>query len=1481
MFEGPRDRVFEAEGKEAMVFQAKKWGWKRIAVRLLLVPVLAGGSAGTVQAQMQTTTGGATTQTQMAGKGMNAPVDPKALLKAGRKALAEDRFNEARDLAQRAESSNPTGKWGLFDDTPNSLRQDIDTAQAKAKKAQAEQLTKKAKELFAKPTRSDAERAANLANALQMAKRADHLHGPYSVWDFGDRPDKLAKEIEAARSKLPPVPMPPTGSNTAIRNPASVGGQNPGVRTAVGANSLDGTSGVVSGAGPGMPGGAIPVSSARQTGPVAPGAMPPSVMAAASATPVAPTAPATVDPKKTAALKLMAEGRQLADRGDFPGARAKYLEAAKIGAMFSEREYSPGFALQELNTRGAAAIDRLVKESQTQMGQRDYARAEAALNAASEIAASLSLFPRPIEEAKTALRMASGGKNGGVPPGGLAPAGGPETLVSVSSRPAAPSGLPGVGVIASPTLPTAPSGPTGIAVSSPTAPAMPVAQAGSSATGRQLFDQATAAYSAGDFETAKRLAMQAHNSGGLQIESQALLNQIDAEVFASKQRTATKSFEAAVAAAQNKEHEHALQVLVLIDPNYLSAEQKAKREGLITSCKVELDRVSASQSSGGFVAAAGMQPPTGGGQLQPGLGMPPVGVNPPGTARVGGDPKVDNPDSLTGQVEAMRRVTFQKLRGEGLKVQADAQAAFGRGETDPAIQMLLDYENRVRAANLEAGSVAILLRPIDSRLEMFRVMKGQADALSREKNDRREAKLLVSQRGAADEQRKAEVQKLVRQYNDLAKQSKFAEAERVALQAKQLEPDDPAITGLALVAKMRKRQNDYQQIKENKEKMVLGGLNDAEKEGPLVTNDDPVSIRIESSLRARRRGSLDDVYLHSRTPEEYRIETKLDQPISLEFNQTPLSEAVENIRTMTGLPISYDTASLTAAGISTALPISEKLPSISTRNALNLILDKAGLSFVIEYGTVRITTIKMVKGRMFTKVFSVADLVTPVPNFALPDYANFDKMFNRNALNNPQAVISGLNAPSSVGGKNGLGFSGQTQQASPGISGGFQLGQGGGTLQNEGPTNPLGSSANLAPGNTKHEQLIRLITSMVRPFSWEAGPAGGPGKIEYFDLGSALVVNQTADVIREVQDLLEALRRLQDLAVSVEVRIISLSESFFERMGVDFSMNINSTGKNNIQFQPQLTTGQFTPEPFINSIQNKGVITGLTPAGTFTPDLAVPIQSSSFQYAIPGYGGYPNNPGANGGVSLGLAFLNDIQVYLFMEAAQGDRRTNVMQAPKITLFNGQTATLAANYSSFAVTNVQVYSVNGQVVFVPQNTLLPSSGPINPLGNGTPAGTTPSINMSLQAVVSADRRFVRINIPITLGVETGTTIPLFPVTTFIIPVFEGGSQGVPVPFTQFLQQPSFTTLNISTTVVCPDGGTVLLGGVKQLAESRNEFGPPFLSKIPYLDRLFKNVGIGRDTSHIMIMITPRIIINAEEEIIQTEGSGPLGTRPGGP
>jgi general secretion pathway protein D len=80
----------------------------------------------------------------------------------------------------------------------------------------------------------------------------------------------------------------------------------------------------------------------------------------------------------------------------------------------------------------------------------------------------------------------------------------------------------------------------------------------------------------------------------------------------------------------------------------------------------------------------------------------------------------------------------------------------------------------------------------------------------------------------------------------------------------------------------------------------------------------------------------------------------------------------------------------------------------------------------------------------------------------------------------------------------------------------------------------------------------------------------------------------------------------------------------------------------------------------------------------------------------------------------------------------------------------------------------------------------------------------------------------------------------------------------------VQQPELAFTSVTTSVNVPDGGTILLGGIKRLRENRVERGVPMLSKIPYINRLFKNVGIGRETNTFMMTVTPRILIREEEE-----------------
>ncbi len=84
----------------------------------------------------------------------------------------------------------------------------------------------------------------------------------------------------------------------------------------------------------------------------------------------------------------------------------------------------------------------------------------------------------------------------------------------------------------------------------------------------------------------------------------------------------------------------------------------------------------------------------------------------------------------------------------------------------------------------------------------------------------------------------------------------------------------------------------------------------------------------------------------------------------------------------------------------------------------------------------------------------------------------------------------------------------------------------------------------------------------------------------------------------------------------------------------------------------------------------------------------------------------------------------------------------------------------------------------------------------------------------------------------------------------------------------VQLPTFNFTTVQTTVSVPDGGTALLGGVGRASEGSVSRGVPMLNKIPGVSRLFGNRGIGREVGLSQMTITPRIIIQEEEELRQT-------------
>ena len=122
------------------------------------------------------------------------------------------------------------------------------------------------------------------------------------------------------------------------------------------------------------------------------------------------------DPKKLVAMQLLADGRKLADQRNYAAARAKYMEADRLRVSFGANEFNPGFALQDLNARGIRDIEAHVAESKKMLAKKDYEKAEANVTAGAQIAASLGLYARPVEDARAQLRTATAGKFGGPAP---------------------------------------------------------------------------------------------------------------------------------------------------------------------------------------------------------------------------------------------------------------------------------------------------------------------------------------------------------------------------------------------------------------------------------------------------------------------------------------------------------------------------------------------------------------------------------------------------------------------------------------------------------------------------------------------------------------------------------------------------------------------------------------------------------------------------------------------------------------------------------------------------------------------------------------------------------------------------------------------------------------------------------------------------------------------------------------------------------
>ena len=827
------------------------------------------------------------------------------------------------------------------------------------------------------------------------------------------------------------------------------------------------------------------------------------------------------------------------------------------------------------------------------------------------------------------------------------------------------------------------------------------------------------------------------------------------------------------------------------------------------------------------------------------------------------------PGARADEVASEQAVLLKKIGSEVAQAETTAKKL---QTTDPrkALSLLEDARGSVESATIDPAAKAQTLRRLDREIGDVRAyMEENAHMLKLDEQNKAVTDGMERERKVRVEVRE-KLALMVDEFNTLMDEHRFAEAELVAKRATELAPNEPIVQQLMNQAKFVRRFNNMQDIRDAKEQGVYDALQTVEESAVPFNDNNPYQfpdIKQWDALTKVRKGSLAQEKSRRRSEKELEIERKLRTPVSLQFHDAPLAEVMDYLARLAQVNLHLDPQGLAEEGVTSTTPVTIDLSQdISLKSALNLILEPLHLSFVIKDEVLKITSEQLRDGHVYTITYTVADLVIPIPNFQPSGNMGMAGSLKDAMQTAGGAGIGGAanfaQPPIALASASGAD---STATINPAI-----LAQSPGSNLTATPSPNYSGPGGMGGGpQADFDSLIELITSTVAPTTWDE--VGGPGSIAPFATNLSLVVSQTQEVHDQIADLLEQLRRLQDLQVTIEVRFITLNDNFFERIGIDFDFDIDDDIDKPFQvFGKDDSLGDGNDGDATDADDRDlrdrdhgpGVTVGLDPQGNFSADLDIPFQQGSFPLATPQFGNFA--PGS--GATVGFAILSDLEAFFVIEAAQGDRRSNVLQAPKVTLFNGQQAVVSDTSQSPFV--ISVIPVVGDFAAAQQPVVVV-------LSEGT--------FLTVQAVVSSDRRFVRM-----------TVVPFFSqigeVNTF---TFTGSTSSTENASTDgpdnaltrraagrtttregtTVQLPTFSFVSVVTTVSVPDGGTVLLGGIKRLSEGRSEFGVPMLNKIPYVSRLFRNVGIGRETQSLMMMVTPRIIIQEEEEALLFGGSPP--------
>lgn len=524
----------------------------------------------------------------------------------------------------------------------------------------------------------------------------------------------------------------------------------------------------------------------------------------------------------------------------------------------------------------------------------------------------------------------------------------------------------------------------------------------------------------------------------------------------------------------------------------------------------------------------------------------------------------------------------------------------------------------------------------------------------------------------------------------------------------------------------------------------------------------------------KRKGAEVGMALDEDSPEVASIKNRLaNQRVNLDFDDAPLDAVIDYLRSITNINMVIDPevkTELEASGTTVNLTLND----IPVGTALRVLLDREeDLTYKFSDDVLLITRRSKAVGRVIPKFHDIRDI-----SFGLTSFTG------------PEIKLT----------------TGEEESDEP---------------------IPAFGSSEAKEAEISLDDITELVRNNIGVDTWD----NNPGSID-ISSGQLLVVH-TAEIQREVAKFLNDLRKHRGVSVTVEARFLTVRDNYLQDVGVDFRGLGGESGT--LADLDDVTNGF-----------EDNASAGLDNSGAGLPAAAGGNPSSGIFFDDGGDGDYRgrtenifdrslgNMLTGNGGLSLQIAYLNDLELNAVLRAVEKTDKATLMTAPILTAYDTQKSSI---HMINQIAYIEDYEVEvAQTAFIAD----PVVGIIQD-----------GIVFDVRPTVSNDRKYV--------------TIDLMPTVASLkkpIPTFTTNLGGLTFPVT--IELPELTISKAGTTVMVPDGGTVVIGGLKQITSIDRKSETPFFSEIPLVGFFFSRKGKSEEIEDLILIVTVTIndMIEAE-------------------